>query len=280
MTEEDLLIWSDARRLADRIEDRLTDAIIAVNFGVDELDHAPRFIFRTEPPMDRAAEVNRIKGALDIGLDVSLEEAMQKLGVREVRDHEPYLRRVARPAPFGMVPLPPAPEIVYPSGQAPSPGELAEQPDVALNLPGGGGGLLPPASPPPAELTEGDDAEDTTLAVDDPDLDGVDDATALAAKMTELGIERCVHNKPNRCRICGIERKRDVEMGSDGQPVWSVEWKKIPDSVRNDGRGAWLVLLARARPQLTAEELDAIELAPIDELRWMVQATEQPSAAE
>lgn len=220
LSEEDLVIWSDARRLAEAIEDQITDAIIAVNFGPHELDHAPRFIFRTEPPISREAEANRIKAALEIGVPVTLEEAREKLGIQETQPGQPYLQRVQRPAPFGMVAPPPANEVVYPPGLAPAPGEVAEQPAVALNIPGDDGGSLPaPSSPdllPAAEAAE-----------DDPDLDGVDDAAQLAAKMTELGIDRCAHNKPNRCRICGIERVRDVELDASGKPVWSVAWKKI-----------------------------------------------------
>lgn len=55
-----------------------------------------------------------------------------------------------------------------------------------------------------------------------------DDAVAaLARKMTELGIPRCEHAKLNRCRLCGIERVRDVAMGPDGTPSWSVAWRPI-----------------------------------------------------
>ena len=226
VSEEDLIIWSDARRLGDTMEDRVTDAIIAVNFGTDELDHAPRFVFRTEPPMDRAAELARIKGAIELGIDVSVEEVREKLGIREVREGESYIRRIARPAGFGMVPAPPAPEVVYPIGEAPPPGELSEMPEVVLNVPSGGGGLVPPANPPLGALPAANDTGDAGLTADDPDTDGVDDAARLAAKMTELGLERCQHNRPNRCLMCGVERVRDVEM-VNGEAVWAVKWKKI-----------------------------------------------------
>ncbi len=199
--------------------------------------------------------------------------------MRELKECEPYLRRVQRPAAFGMVPLPPAPEVVYPPGTAPAPGEIAEQPEVVMNLPAGGVGLppaLPSGSnlddpPPPPALPA---APPALATADDPDLDGVDDIAALAAKMTELGIERCQHGKPNRCQICGVERKRDVEM-VNGEPQWVVAWKPIPKA-RLDGREAWLVLLSKVMPALSREELDIIEQAPIDELRRMV--SERPAA--
>jgi phage gp29-like protein len=279
LSEEDLVIWSDARRLGEAIEDQLTDAIIAVNFGPGELVHAPRFLFRTEPPLDRAGEAARITSAIELGLDVSLEEAREKLGVRELKDGQPYLRRIQRPAAFGMVPLPPQPEIVYPVGDAPTPGEISEMPEVALNLPSGGVDS-PPALPPGSNLEEPDldlpALPPAALTADDPDLDGVDDVAALAAKMTELGIERCQHGKPNRCQICGIERKRDVEL-VDGEAVWVVAWKPIPKARLRDGTAAWLVLLRAAR-SFDDDDMAALEQAPVEELRLMVAAL-KPAAA-
>jgi len=269
LSEEDLVIWSDARRLGETIEDQLTDPMIAINFGPGEVDHAPRFMFRTEAPLDRAGEALRIKSALDIGMDVSLEEAREKLGVREIKDHQPYIRRIQRPASFGMVPAPPAPEIVYPEGEAPLPGEIAEMPEVVLNVPGGGDADLPSAPPP--ESIPANDAEPAlaTAVPDDPDLDGVDDIAALAAKMTELGVERCQHNKLNRCRLCGVERKRDVSM-VDGEPVWVVAWKPISKSALRDGKDAWLVLLRAKLPDMANDTFEELSSAPIEEIRGMV----------
>lgn len=51
---------------------------------------------------------------------------------------------------------------------------------------------------------------------------------ALAAKMTEHGVERCGHGSPNRCRMCGVERVRDFDPGPDGLPVWKTAWRPIP----------------------------------------------------
>lgn len=283
LSEEDLVIWSDARRLAEAIEDQLTDAIIAVNFGPGELVHAPRFLFRTEAPLDREGEAKRITSALELGMDVSLDEAREKLGVRELKDNEPYLRRVQRPAAFGMVPLPPAPEVVYAHGEAPEPGEIADQPEVVLNLPSGGAGL-PPALPPGPNLDEPDPgppalpaappAPAPSLTASDP---GIDTVAALAEQMTEHGIERCQHGASNRCRICGVERVRSVEM-VDGEPVWGVAWRPIPESRLQDGKAAWLVLLRSVHP-FDEDQLTALEQAPVEELRLMVAAFAKPAAA-
>ena len=59
------------------------------------------------------------------------------------------------------------------------------------------------------------------------DVQGPDDAAALAKKMTELGIERCEHGSRNRCRLCGIERTRDFEVSEAGAPQWKVAWRPI-----------------------------------------------------
>lgn len=75
----------------------------------------------------------------------------------------------------------------------------------------------------------------------------VDEAVSrLAEKMTTHGIERCEHGSNNRCRICGIERVRDLVEGPDGKPVvgpdgsplWRVAWRPIYGVVaaeRTDG---------------------------------------------
>src|SRR5690606_25183011 len=40
-------------------------------------------------------------------------------------------------------------------------------------------------------------------------------------------VPSCRHGSTNRCRVCGIERVRDVTMGADGQPVFPVRWRPI-----------------------------------------------------
>lgn len=54
-----------------------------------------------------------------------------------------------------------------------------------------------------------------------------DAAELLAVKMTQHRIERCRHDKVNRCRLCGIERANDFEVGPDGTPQWKVLWRPI-----------------------------------------------------
>ena len=52
-------------------------------------------------------------------------------------------------------------------------------------------------------------------------------AMALAAKMTEHGIERCGHDHPNRCPLCGVERLRDFDIDEEGKPRWHIAWRPI-----------------------------------------------------
>jgi len=279
LSEEDLIIWGDARRLAETIEDALTDAIIAVNFGPAELIHAPKFIFRTEAPISREAELARIKGALEIGLRVSEEEAQERLGVREVKPGSAYLVRVQRAPEFGQVGVnPPAPELVYPTGHAPPPGELAPAPDTSINVPGDGDsslpatpapGALPPGAPPPPQLPAAASAAAN-------DMDQPDARAALCEKMNELGVDACEHGRKNYCAWCGIERERDVEL-VDGVAQWIIKWKPIVDP-QLSAKGAWLAMLTSLRPELNNEStLQQLGRAPLEELRTMV-AMNAPAA--
>ena len=79
---------------------------------------------------------------------------------------------------------------------------------------------------PPAPIAPPPDAFHVAPLADSEQL--TDDAVAvLAAKMTELGVERCEHGSCNRCRLCGLERVRDFEIGEDGAPSWKIAWKPI-----------------------------------------------------
>jgi phage gp29-like protein len=225
---EDLLVAGDARRISETVEDKLTDAIVVVNFGPEAVTHAPKFKLRTDPPLDRKTERDRLRGALDDGVPVALEEYRQRVGIRDVRPDEPYIIRTQRPAELGQAAPPPGPEVVYPAGTAPPPGELLDSPMAAINI--GDDPLA--ANPQPPQLPAGTSPME---ASDDPDLDGVDDVAALARKMTDLGVERCAHGKPNRCRLCGIERVRDFELDAGGVAQWSVAWKPIGTNSASPG---------------------------------------------
>lgn len=219
---EDLLVAGDARRISETVEDKLTDAIVVVNFGPEAVTHAPRFTLRTDPPLDRKVERERLRGAIDDGVPVALEEYRQRVGVREVRPDEPYVIRTQRPAELGQAAPAAAPEVVYPAGTAPVPGELLDAPAPAINVPGDEPGV--PALPVPGAPGE----PGALPAVDlGEDVDSLDDRARLAEQMTQLGLTRCEHGRVNRCPMCGIERDRDVTLDADGVPQWRVAWKAI-----------------------------------------------------
>lgn len=82
----------------------------------------------------------------------------------------------------------------------------------------------------PAPASMGDAARNNEP--DDPPSNA--DAVRLAAEMTQHKVERCAHDRPNRCLICGVERVRGVLPGEDGQPHgWKVEWKAIDQGTQS-----------------------------------------------
>jgi hypothetical protein len=54
-------------------------------------------------------------------------------------------------------------------------------------------------------------------------------AEQLAAEMTQHGLQACEHGAKNRCRLCGVERRRGVvPAGPNGEPPgWKLEWAAI-----------------------------------------------------
>ncbi len=232
LSEEDLIIASDAWRLSEVIEDQLTDAIIIVNEGPDAVSHAPKFVIKTEPPKDIAAEATLVKAILDMGIDMSVSEVRERLGLREIEEGENFLRRIPRNI-NGTVPMYlPQVEVIYPDGtregqthdlpKVPGAVKPPPPPEATPQLPELPAGNTPPLLPAGGDL-EDDDAD---LELDDGPLP----AAAMAAKMTEHGVTQCPHKKKNRCRICGIEREwdfEDLDPDGDGVANWKVAWRAI-----------------------------------------------------
>jgi len=229
LSEEDLIIVSDARRIGEAIENGLTDAIIAVNFGSGAISHAPSFTFSTDPPRDRKTEGELIQQALDAGMRVSYAEVQERLGIGDVADGDPFIQRQPRNL-NGAVAYPPQAEIVWPKDKAPPQGQIVDIPFVAGAY---RVGERPPPIDPNAEPLGSGAAGPALPSVDDgfgftDDGPKTDEAIdALAAKMTADGVERCRHGHNNRCWRCGIERIDDYELGDDGGAVWSVKWRPI-----------------------------------------------------
>lgn len=147
--EQMLILKGDCEILGDSVEDGLTDAIIALNYGPSEVMHAPRFVLRAEMPPNREKEAERVKKALDAGLSVSIEEAYEVIGFRKPEPNEDSLQMGDITGPFGTTTR--APVIV--------PGKSAEDADRLgnalkeigeLGTAGGAGTGDPPPGAPPA----------------------------------------------------------------------------------------------------------------------------------
>lgn len=101
---------------------------------------------------------------------------------------------------------------------------------------------LPPGAVPAAPAAPVDGAAPPGAASTDPDGDGEpgepptdESAQQLADKMTKNQVPACEHGAKNRCRLCGVERVRDIEEDENGEPVrddagnvvWKVAWRPI-----------------------------------------------------
>jgi len=147
LSEEDLIIAGDLMHRADIIEDRLTDRIIELNYGPEELPYAPRFQFDVRALIDRGKEIGNLKAAVETGLRVPIEQAYELTGYRAPRDDEAYLASVTPAAEVGMPAGAPRLVIVWPPGKAPAPGDLAMDPEVDLGLGGPSGPIEPEPGP-------------------------------------------------------------------------------------------------------------------------------------
>jgi len=97
--------------------------------------------------------------------------------------------------------------------------EAAAEAAIAEAAPVSPGAVTPAA---PQELTA--DPNEADVAMSEAPTD--ESAANLAAKMTEAALERCEHQRSNRCWMCGIERVRDFDV-VDGVPTWRVAWRPI-----------------------------------------------------
>lgn len=88
---------------------------------------------------------------------------------------------------------------------------------VDINAAPGDVKALPGASGSPAASSELETAPEPEPAP----------AVALAEAMTDHGVDRCEHGATNRCRLCGVERARGLDVGEDGAHSWRLAWQPI-----------------------------------------------------
>lgn len=109
--------------------------------------------------------------------------------------------------------------------------------------------------------------------VDAPDLGH---QRRLAASLTEHQIDRCQHGSVNRCRLCGIEREREVVMGPDGKPqrgpdgtvLWRVAWRAIGEECPADPPDNPAATDARADADFGATALLSLTLSDAGRAAW------------
>lgn len=177
------------------------------------------------PPSDVAPPAEPEKPELqitptDLATIVTVNQALASVGLPPRMDEDGFLtiaefkakhaESIAAGSAAGSGKPPPTPPVP-PEALAPPP-----------MMPGASEGQSVPANGPPALPPDAGDAPPPGVV----QQTSKDQAAALAAKMTEHGVEACEHGKQNRCWLCGIERARDFEPGEDG-PEWKVAWQPI-----------------------------------------------------
>jgi len=76
------------------------------------------------------------------------------------------------------------------------------------------------ATAPAGGPADGEDEADPSL----------DERRRLAQAMTEAQVRACEHGRSNRCPLCGVERRRELQgTAEDGTAQWGVRWAAIGD---------------------------------------------------
>jgi len=219
------VVNADGRNLS-AVFTSIAREIVFMNLGEGALKYSPRIRFVTEAPPNRTEEIDRLDKTLKLGVPVKLTEIYERSGTEQPEPGDEVVQLVESTGIDAM-------------------GNPTKTSGAKIGVMGDDGGLAPDVPPVPRPaLAATDPAAVATMAADDPDGDGIpgepptdESASTLATKMTELAIPRCEHGAVNRCRLCGIERVRDVEM-VNGAPVWKIAWRAIPKNLSVPVRGA------------------------------------------
>ena len=87
-----------------------------------------------------------------------------------------------------------------------------------------------PAQPPSGGAPPPDEGDDETQLTQDDEGEELAklNPVQLAEKMTAMGVKACEHGKKNICRLCGIERERDlIGVDNNGDGVFDTKWRAI-----------------------------------------------------
>jgi phage gp29-like protein len=104
--EQHEIFAADGLGIGECLSDQLALDIIAMNFGPDEIDHAPRIALMYERPRNRQTEAEVAKGALSMGLPLVRSEVYERLGYTQPQEDDDIVE-------------PPAPPPVLPPGTPP-----------------------------------------------------------------------------------------------------------------------------------------------------------------
>lgn len=222
--EQDLIRDRDAHMLSEALEDFLTDAIIAVNFGEEELPNAPRFRLRSDVPADRLAEVQRVRAAVEAGLSVAINDAYEVSGFRQPLPEEPVIKLDTPPThPMSVQPAPPRPVVIYPKDKAPEPG-------VQVGIAEPAGGLESPTAPadPNAPAEPQNPIGDSTLELTPSDLAQIVTVNEAreSVKLPKLTLPDGSPDPDGELTIAEFRAKKEAKGESAGTEIGTEEGRE------------------------------------------------------
>ncbi|PHS66356.1 MAG: hypothetical protein COB09_02535 [Thalassobium sp.] len=94
----DSLIRSDARQYASTIRRDILLPLVMLNFGIDDLNRAPRFYLDVTETEDLKTMSEALPSLVDMGLQIPMWWAHEKTGIPKPQGNEPVLQRMAQPA--------------------------------------------------------------------------------------------------------------------------------------------------------------------------------------
>lgn len=99
----------DGDALSDVLTEQLSYDIIALNFDVGEIDHAPRIQVAYESPPDRGQEIDRLAKVWSLGIPLKEDEVYERAGYTKPAAGDVVIKQATPPPMPGGFGAPPAP---------------------------------------------------------------------------------------------------------------------------------------------------------------------------
>ena len=99
---ETLTFAADGWDIGDILTEQFSHHVIGLNFGAEELSHAPKIVLRFEQPPDRTKEIDRTKVALSIGVPLKLDEVYERIGFAKPEQGDVTIQQSQTPATGGL----------------------------------------------------------------------------------------------------------------------------------------------------------------------------------